>query len=258
MFALLAALAGLLACTIPAGDPHPVEGVVLATDGSSVTLNHGGVPGVFEAGTDAFVSDPNLSRTVQVGDIVQAFLMVTPEQNRVIGFEITGHLSGDELARPLGIGEVHPAFVVPSTNGPVTIGQGAGKVQVVTFLFTRCPKAMYCPLLMRKLYQMQGDIKGHAQIVAVTLDPERDSIEALQDYGEKRLADPQVISFGRVELDQLQDLLVLAGASRDDSGGAIEHNLRLMVLDSQGRLVYRHKDNNWDVPELTRLILETK
>jgi protein SCO1/2 len=258
MFALFTALASLLACTIPAGDPHPVEGVVLATDGSSVTLNHGGVPEVLPAGTDAFVSDPNLSRTVKPGDVVQAFLMVTPEATRVIGFEVTGHHDPSEEGRPLGIGEVHPGVLVPSTNGPVTVGEGAGRVQVVTFLFTRCPKAMYCPLLMRKLYQMQGDIKGHADIVAVTLDPANDSLVALQDYGEKRMADPEVISFGRVELDELQELLIFAGASRDEAGGSIDHNLRLLVLDSQGRLVYRHKDNNWDVPELTKLILETK
>lgn len=254
MFSLLMALA----CNIPAGDPHPIEGVVLASGGDTVTINHGGVPEVLEAGTTDFAADPNLSRTVQPGDVVQAFLMITPEQNRVIGFEVTGHQDPAAQARPIAVGEVHPAVLVPTTNGPVTIGEGAGRVQVVTFLFTRCPKAMYCPLLMRKLYQIQGDIKGHADVVAVTLDPDNDSLEALRDYGEKRLADPEVIAFGRLDKDELLELLVYAGASREENGGNIEHNLRLLVLDSEGKLVYRHKDNNWDVPELTKLILETK
>jgi len=81
----------LVACTIPIADHHPLSGTVVEVGGSSVVIEHSGVEGVLEAGTTPFVSDPNLGRTVQVGDEVEAFFLVTDEGPRVIGFEVTGH-----------------------------------------------------------------------------------------------------------------------------------------------------------------------
>ena len=248
-------IALLLACNLPAGEPHPVEGRVLEVSGAAVTLEHGGIDGVLDAGTTAFTSEPNLSKQVEPGDVVQAYTMVTDDTIRVIGFEVTGHSDLASL-RPIGIGEVVPTQTVAGADGDLTFGQGAGTVQVVTFLFTSCNMAMYCPLLTRKLTQLQSEIKGQAEIVAITLDPANDSLEVLHRYGELRSVDFEVWRFARTELDQLHDLLVLAGASREEAEGTIHHNLRLMVIDSQGRLVHKEKDNHWKVEDMTRIVLE--
>lgn len=249
-------IALFLACTIPAGEPHPVEGRVLEVSGASVSIDHGGVDGVLDPGVTAFISEPNLSKQVQPGDVVQAYTMVTGDEVRVIGFEVTGHIALDEETRPIGIGELFPSHTVAGHAGDVTFGQGSGKTQVVTFLFTTCNMAMYCPLLTRKLGQLQSEIKDQAEIVAITLDPKNDSLEVLQRYGELRSVDFDVWRFGRTELDHLHDLLVLAGASREEAEGTIHHNLRLMVLDADGRLVHKEKDNHWKVDEMTSIVLE--
>ncbi len=81
----------LVACTIPIADHHPLSGTVVEVGGSTVTIEHSGVDGVIDAGTTPFASDPNLSRTVQAGDEVEAFFLVTEAGPRVIGFEVTGH-----------------------------------------------------------------------------------------------------------------------------------------------------------------------
>ncbi|MCP4810259.1 MAG: SCO family protein [Proteobacteria bacterium] len=250
MFALM------LACTIPAGEPHPVEGRVTEVSGSAVSIEHGGIDGVMDPGTTAFISEPNLSKQVQPGDIVQAYTMITGDEVRVIGFEVTGHAELTESLRPIGLGELIPTQTVAGHDGDVQFGAGTGRVQVVTFLFTTCNMAMYCPLLTRKLTQLQSEIKGQADIVAITLDPENDSLDVLKNYGELRSIDFDVWRFGRTDLDHLRDLLVLAGASREEAEGTIHHNLRLMVLDSQGRLVHKEKDNHWKVEDMKRIVLE--
>lgn len=251
MFTLLA----WLACSIPAGDPHPVDGRVLAVDGASVTIEHGGIPDVIEAGSTPFTSEPNLSKRVKPGDVVQAFLMVTDDDIRVIGFEVVGHEPLQSALRPLAQGELFEARTMAAVigtgeHGEVLVGAGAGKVQVVTFLFTTCPMAMYCPLLSRKLYDLQTRLPEGVEIVAITLDPETDSLEVLENYGTLRSADFERWRFARVELDELQDLLVLAGASREEAEGTLNHNLRLLVLDADGRLIHKEKDNSWKVEDM--------
>ena len=253
------ALLALLGCNIPAGDPHPVEGRVVAVDGGSVTIEHGGVPEVLDAGTTAFTSEPNLSKQVEAGDVVQAYLMVAEQDIRVIGFEVVGHEPLDNDLRPLADGEVFagrelPAVLGPGEHGELLVGAGAGKVQVVTFLFTTCPMAMYCPLLARKLYDLQTRMPEEVEIVAITLDPKNDSLEVLENYGTLRSADLTRWRFARVELDELQDLLVLAGASREEAGGSLHHNLRLLVLDSEGRLVHKEKDNGWKIEDMVQIV----
>jgi len=248
-----------LACTIPAGEPHPVEGRVVAVDSAAVTIEHGPIPEVLEAGTTPFTSEPNLSKQVEPGDVVQAFLMVTDDDIRVIGFEVVGYEALDSDVRPLGPGEVFPATTLPAVlgvgeHGEVLVGAGAGKVQVVTFLFTTCPMAMYCPLLSRKLYDLQTRMPEGVEIIAITIDPANDSLEVLENYGTLRSADFAKWRFARTELDEMQDLLVLAGASREEAEGTLHHNLRLMVLDGEGKLVHKEKDNSWKIEDMVGIV----
>ncbi len=234
----------LAACTIPIADHHPISGTVVEVGGASVVLEHEPVEGVLEGGTTIFVSDPNLSRTVAVGDEVDAFFLVTDEGPRAIGFEVTGHR---EL-RPgvVALGEVLPDRTIPATGGPVVLGSEQEGVWVLAFLFTRCGMPDQCPLLATKLAALQEPLRGKARILAVTLDPEYDSLEVLQAYGEGLGADPELWRFGRLELPELEILLQQAGASREAVTEELRHNLRLLVLSDEGRLLWSASDNSWE------------
>jgi protein SCO1 len=233
----------LMACTIPVGEHHAHEGTVVEVGGASVIIEHEGVEGVVDAGSTSFASDPNLSRTVTVGDEVDFFFLETDDGPRVIGFEVTGHT---EL-RPtvVGPGEVFPDWTVPATGGDVVLGQGQEGSWVIGFLFTRCGMADQCPLLASKLKALQPELPDGVRMLAVTLDPEFDTLDVLQTYGQGLDADPALWRFGALPLSDLQVLLKQAGASREKVEQELRHNLRLLVLDDEGKLVFSASDNTW-------------
>src|SRR5918999_5633656 len=86
-----------------------------------------------------------------------------------------------------------PDFALTSQdNQPVTLQDFRGKVVAVTFIYTSCPDT--CPLLTMKMAQVQDDLGPRfgtkVAFVSITVDPERDTPEALKDYAEAFDADP--------------------------------------------------------------------
>lgn len=63
----------------------------------------------------------------------------------------------------------------------------AGKVVVLTFLYTSCPDV--CPITtetLRRTHQLLGDDTGEVEFVAITVDPQRDSVERVHRYSEEK------------------------------------------------------------------------
>ena len=62
-----------------------------------------------------------------------------------------------------------------------------GKVVVLTFLYTYCPDV--CPVTtetLRQAHQLLGDAAAGVEIVAVTVDPERDTVDRVHEYSEQK------------------------------------------------------------------------
>lgn len=95
--------------------------------------------------------------------------------------------------RPVFQGQVldppRPAldFTLPDQRRkPVRLADLRGRVVVLTFLYTTCPDV--CPLVTAKLREV-GDLLGKrgrdVAFVAVTVDPERDTTEAVSEYSRR-------------------------------------------------------------------------
>ncbi len=239
-----------LACTLPAGETYPLTGTVLEVHEHSVLVDHEAVEGLMGPMAMAFDAEPALLRELEPGDEIRALLLVSKGSYRLAGLEVTGHhpLRRSDLPppAPLRAGEVLPALSMPTTSGTWTLGADQGTPTALTFLFTTCPDPEACPLLATKLAALQARVAGRARILAVTLDPDHDSLEVLAAWGGHYGADPDTWAFGRLELDPLTGLLARAGVNRLRDEGPIAHNLALLVLDAKGRLVLDARDNNWD------------
>lgn len=240
----------LLACDLlDDSEEFPITGRVLEVrEGGELLLEHDEVPGFMAAMTMPLDVAPPAYGEYRPGDVIRGTLVVSGERTRVVEVRIVGH----EQLKPLGTamdpepGSVLPAVALPSTAGELTVGAGQGTPTVLTFLFTSCPVAEYCPLLASKLAQLQPLIKGRARIVAVTLDPARDSLEVLAEYGAGYGADPEVWHFARLDVESLDGLLRLVGGVRVEDPETITHNLRLLAMDAEGRILGLYPDNTWD------------
>jgi len=77
-----------------------------------------------------------------------------------------------------------PALALSNYTGErVTLAQFRGKAVLVTFVYTHCPDV--CQLIVANLAQAQrrlGPEARHAQILAVTVDPKRDTPVAIRSF----------------------------------------------------------------------------
>ena len=88
---------------------------------------------------------------------------------------------------PLSNGSA-PAFQLHDQhNRPTALADFAGKVVVLTFLYTHCTDV--CPVItetLKRTYEELGDNAEDVQIISVSVDPERDTAEAALRYTEER------------------------------------------------------------------------
>src|SRR5437899_9840986 len=76
----------------------------------------------------------------------------------------------------------------------------AGKVAVVSFIYTACPERLGCPLASRALHDLQGRLKEEGlsrdvALLSVSFDPGRDSPGQLAKYARIYDADPTLWRF---------------------------------------------------------------
>ncbi|MCE2464071.1 MAG: SCO family protein [Dehalococcoidia bacterium] len=91
---------------------------------------------------------------------------------------------GTELDSP----DVAPPFrLVNQFGDSVGLSDMAGKVVVLTFLYTNCPDI--CPLTtetLRRAHTILGNDSNQIEMVAISVDPQRDSVESAYQYSDER------------------------------------------------------------------------
>ena len=116
-----------------------------------------------------------------------------------------------------------------------------GKPRVVTMLYTNCH--MMCPLIVQQAMQLDKQIPAHLKndvgMVMISLDPKRDTPNALQEAAHAYKA-PNNWMWLQPKEDDVRTLASVLDVSyrfRDD--GSINHTSVLVLLDAHGQEVGR-------------------
>lgn len=139
---------------------------------------------------------------------------------------------------------------------PVSLSDQQGKVTVLTFLYTNCPDV--CPLTavrLRNIHEQLAAQAGQVAFLAVSIDPERDTVEAARAFSE-RLDMPDEWSYlvgSRPALEPIWDAYYigvagggtdeghdLAGHSADRSKDLLVHTAPIYLIDGDGQLRSLH------------------
>ena len=141
-------------------------------------------------------------------------------------------ITGAEYARTLSL---------PDQNGqPRTLDDFKGKVTVVFFGYTQCPDV--CPTTMAELAQVKkalGKDGDRVQAVFVTVDPERDTPEALKAY--MASFDPSFVAL-RGTLDQTKaaakefKVFFAKVPGKVEGSYTMDHTAGSYVLDGKGNV----------------------
>lgn len=148
-----------------------------------------------------------------------------------------------------------PDFRLTNQDGqPLALTDLRGKPVVLTFLYTTCPDI--CPLVASKLGQVHdrlGDRASQVAFVAITVDPERDSVARVRQYlqAQNLMGKLTFLTGERSALEAVWSAYFIGvrrePAPTSPAGGpgaySVGHNDALYLLDKQGReRVLLHED----------------
>ena len=276
--------------TLGCGQPPPrntytLEGQVLSIDPAHKTLNikHGDIKGPMPAMTMPYsVRDEKLLGTVAPGDLIKATLVVESNDAYLSTLSKTGSAPLDKPPAEAPAPSASSGFellkdgdAVP--NAPFVDQDGkkrmfasfTGAPVVMTFIYTRCPLPTFCPLMDRNFVKIQGPLEtdpalSNVHLVTVSFDPATDTPPVLKKHAQELHANLRRWTFltgDRDDIDRFASRFGVAVSRALNDPRDITHNLRTVIINSDGKLVKTYTGNDWTpeqvLADLKRVIRES-
>lgn len=261
----------LAPASLAAATRYPVTGIVLQVDRPqrSFVASCAAIPGYMEAMAMPYsVRDHRELADLKPGAHVEFTLVVEKERSYAEGIRIHRYDNSEReplLARRLKLLEaphatVQPGDAVPDftltdqTGRRVSLSQWAGKVVVVTFIYTSCPLPDYCFRLSNNLSQLNqrfASRMGHELVLlSISFDPVRDQPKVLAKYASTFKADPESWHFLTGPLAEVKAVTRQFGLNYWPEEGYLTHTLHTLVIDRQGRLAADFEGNQFTARQL--------
>ena len=152
-----------------------------------------------------------------------------------------------------------PKFTLISQDGTqVSLADFRGKVVAVTFIYTLCTAT--CPVLTPMLSMVQDQLGSNfgSEIVfaSVTLDPERDTPEALRLYAQAYGANLAGWVFLTGSPTAVRDIAARYGVfAVKNATGEVDHSFLTSIVDQRGILRVQYAGISFDPQEFRRDLL---
>ena len=151
--------------------------------------------------------------------------------------------------------------VPPEMRGrAMSLKEFKGKALALTFIFTRCPFPEFCPRMSNnfaeayKRLMTTPNAPTNWHLLSISFDPANDTPAVLKAYAGRYNYDSNYWSFvtgAMIDIDAITEQFGL-GFSRQ--GASINHNLRTVVVDANGRVRRILTGNDWKPAELVEEI----
>lgn len=147
-----------------------------------------------------------------------------------------------------------PAFTLTAQDGRrVSLAELRGKVVAVTFIYASCVDT--CPLLTAKMVGLQaklgGDFGPRVAFVSITVDPERDTPDALRRYADRYAAAGPGWWFLTGSPAEITEVTRRYGAfARKQPRGDVDHTFLTSLIDRQGVLRVQYLGVRYDPDEM--------
>jgi protein SCO1/2 len=233
--------------------------------------------------------EPGGRQTLIAHEEIRGYMAaMTMEFTAAEASELAGLQPGDEITFQLNVGEkeslisaVHKtgrkgpvaptAHTVASTPAPgaqlpdtelideagdhFRLSDLRGKALAFTFIFTRCPLPDFCPRLSMHFADVRKDLAASGpaakwRLLSISIDPAYDTPERLRDYAEQYGADRTGWIFATGEPDAIRRLASASGLIVSGEAPSLNHNLRTIVLDTEGKVARVFPGNEWKPAEV--------
>jgi len=267
VFSLCLAVAAA-ACSKPASErSFTLQGQVLSIDAPHriLVIKHEDIKGFMPAMTMPYeAKEARLLEGLAPGDLITATLVVFANGAHLTTIKKVGSapLEQPPAASPpasAGFELLKPGEPVPDGS---FLDQGGkkrrfsdfkGSPVVMTFIYTKCPIATFCPLMDRHFASLQKTLKPdpvltHVRLVTVSFDPATDTPAVLAAHARSLNADLSRWTFltgDRDDVDQFASRFGVSIARSQTDPRDITHNLRTAIIDADGKLVKAYTGNEW-------------
>jgi protein SCO1/2 len=249
-----------------------LQGQVISLDPARklAVVKHEELKGFMPAMTMPYeVEDAKALDALAPGDLINATLIVFSNGARLTEIKKVGSApleqppapnpsasSGFELLRP---GEAVPdGSFVDQSGRKRRFSDFKGSPVALTFVYTRCPDATFCPLMDRHFASLQKTLEADpalkpVKLVTVSFDPATDTPAVLAKHAKSLDADLTRWTFltgDRDEIDQFAARFGVSIARSMTDQRDITHNLRTAIVDADGKLVKSYTGNEWKPEQL--------
>jgi protein SCO1/2 len=257
---------------------YHLAGTIVSIDKEQrhLIVNHGDIPGFMSAMTMPYpVADAKTLDVVSVGDQITADVVVSDGEahleNVVVVKKGTGAPpapSGASL-KPDAKDQV-PDFALVNEDGKrVHLGQYRGKAVLLTFIYTRCPLADYCPLMSHNFAEIEKglaktpDAYAKTHLLSISFDPKYDTPEVLRKYASAFVDDQKKPPFDHWEFASIleperADIARFFNLFYNETDGQVTHSLSTNIIAPDGRVYRSYYDNDWKpadvLSDLTALV----
>lgn len=247
---------------------YPLRGIIVSinTAKGEATINHQAIPGFMEAMTMPYkFKDPSVLSELHPGDHITADVLVssTPDADVLLD-----HIVVVAQARP----DYKPAVVyhvpqqgdqVPDvvltnqSDRKIRISQFHGKAVLLTFIYTRCPVADYCPRVSRNFAKVDKTLAadpalyGKTHLLSISFDPDYDTPKVLRSYGGAYTGKYTQEKFEHWDFaaPSKKDLMELAkffdvGITPGENN-TFTHTLSTTLIDPNGKVYRFYPGNDW-------------
>jgi protein SCO1/2 len=251
---------------------YPIRGTVMRVDSQDgqVTLQHDAIPGLMDAMTMQYpVMDRSALSELHPGDKIMATILADPSPQGPVNLRLSeivviaqakpDYVQAVQYHVPAGGDEVPDFTLLNQSDRKIDLKQYRGKVLLMTFIYTRCPLADYCPRMSRNFaeidQQLATDPKLYREthLLSVSFDPTYDTPKVLKSYGgaytgrySKEIFDHwEFAAPSEKELPKMEQFFDV-GVTPGEKG-TLQHSLATVVIGKDGKVIAFYPTNDWSV-----------
>jgi protein SCO1 len=249
---------------------YKVRGVVVSTDAAKgqVTLDSEAIPGFMDAMIMPYtLKQPSILTELHPGDTITATLLASKDADLLDEIDVIAQANADYKPpvsyRPLNPGDTVPDFkLLNEDDRLIQLAQFRGKVLLMTFVYTRCPLADYCPRMSRnfarldKMLAAEPDLYAKTHLLSVSFDPKYDTPSVLRSYGGAYTGNYTKETFQHwdfaappgPELDKVLKFFLVGVTPEKDK--TLTHSLSTIVITPDGKIYKWYPTNDWTPEQL--------
>jgi protein SCO1 len=239
---------------------YPLKGTVVSIDRTqqSIVVDAEAIPGFMAAMAMPYpVVEPKLLDAAAPGDQITADVVVTPtsahlEKIVVVKKAEPGKPTGKlQQGQPAGIA---PNFEFVNQDGKhIQLHQYLGKTVLLTFIYTRCPLADYCPLATHNFAEIEKALAktpgayAKTHLLSISFDSDHDTPEVLRNYSRSFMAKPAYghWEFATIPKSSRAEVASYFNLFLNEEGGQITHSMTTALIAPDGSVRRWYSSNDW-------------